>query len=177
MGEPLLLRRLQDSLSCLYTDDPRLQHGRHDAHAFLVQLKTSNVRRQIKSTIQSQRDSPSTGNIRIAVGEEHAGSVYLSCLALLLQSKSTHERIFCAQSLNNRCRSIKLVESYDLESEDGIECGVARLVIAWEEIKRSRNQSQHQLSQEQSRALMKSWVERYSPVSVFNYACVQALLH
>ena len=188
MGEqPLLFQRLQGSLSCLYTDDPRLQHGRHDAHAFLVQLKTSNVRRQIKSTIQSQRDSQSTGNIKIAVGEEHAGSVYLSCLALLLRSAATHERIFCAQALNNRCRSIKLVESYDLESEDGIECGVARLVIAWEEIKRSSNQSQHQHSQEQSRALMKSWVERYSPMvidrcsastttNVFNGAEILALI-
>ena len=187
MGEPLLLQRLQGSLSCLYTNDPRLQHGRHDAHAFLVQLKTSNVRRQIKSTIQSQRDTPSTGNIRISVGEEQAGSVYLSCLTLLFQSKSTHERIFCAQALNNRCRSIKLAESYDLESEDGIECGVARLVIAWEEIKRSSSQGQQQHGQEQSRSLMKSWVERYTPMivdrcspftsaNVFNGAEILALI-
>ncbi|KAL7540269.1 hypothetical protein ACHAXR_009992 [Thalassiosira sp. AJA248-18] len=192
MEHPLLLPKLQTALSVLYSNnnnDNSLtpQNNRHDAHDFLLSFKSSNVRRMVVSRIQSQKDR-SDGHT-LSIGEECAGSIFLSCLALILQSNNshhntlcTHERIFAAQTLNHRCRSIKLVESLDIEAEDGVECGVARLVVAWEEIRAERarilsssasgenNSNVNQITTaavgEKSILILTAWLERYVPMLV-----------
>lgn len=148
------------------------------------------------SRIQSEKDRKSTslahGQGQITLeddGSNHTiGSIFLSCLALILQSNNSHEMIFAAQTLNHRTRSLKLVESLDLEAEDGLECGVARLALALEEIRIERaqllkdataavvvgNDTNHQLHLEQrnaelgakSNAICSAWLERYIPMLV-----------
>jgi hypothetical protein len=44
------------------------------------------------------------------------------------------ERIFAAQTLNHRCRSLKIIEALDIEAKDGIINGTQRFVEAWEMI-------------------------------------------
>jgi len=116
------------------------------------------------------------------------GSIFLSCLALILQSRDSHnnldgrrshERVFAAQILNHRCRAVKLVEALDIEAEDGVECGVARLVMALEEIRAekaqlnatntSNDQNQNALS-EKFNAILTAWLERYVPMLVHRCA-------
>ncbi|KAL7473676.1 hypothetical protein ACHAXS_014175, partial [Conticribra weissflogii] len=87
-----------------------------------------------------------------------------------------------------RCRSIKINESFDIEAEDGVECGVARLVLAWEEIRREKlriagNGAAIHVDRdivvsgandanaivalgERSKSILKAWMERYIPMLV-----------
>lgn len=143
---------------------------------------------RIKSTSLAQEQSQITldddGN------NTTIGSIFLSCLALILQRNNSHEMIFAAQTLNHRTRSLKLVETLDLEAEDGLECGVARLALALEEIRVERarlqkdaaaavvgNDTNHQLYFEQrsaelgrkSNAVFTAWLERY--VSMLVHRC------
>ncbi|KAL3768609.1 LOW QUALITY PROTEIN: hypothetical protein ACHAWO_009628 [Cyclotella atomus] len=70
-----------------------------------------------------------------------------------------------AQTLNHRCRSIKIVEAYDIESEDGLECGVARLVLAWEELRNSSITAANVAGGgEESKIILNAW--RYVPMLV-----------
>lgn len=142
------------------------------------------------SRIQSDKDKRvSTKDHQVTPEDDEAGninnivgSIFLSCLALLLQSNNSHEKIFAAQILNHRTRSLKLVETLDVEAEDGLECGVARLALALEEIRVERarllqdataaiegNESNQQVILEQrhaelggkSNVIFKAWLERY----------------
>lgn len=188
--QPLLLPKLQTALTCLYNNNHAAsEHYLHEAHQFLLTFKSSNLRRFVVSRLQSQKDRHNTttaaGNSTsledelhsMATGAEEstvAGSIYLSCLALLLISSNTthsngcgHERIFAAQTLNHRCRSIKIVEAYDIESEDGLECGVARLVLAWEELRNSSITAANVAGGgEESKIILNAWLERYVPMLV-----------
>jgi hypothetical protein len=172
---PLLLSKLQTALSCLYGSHRHSDqlHG-HEAHRFLLTFKSSNLRRLVLSKIQSRKDK--SFNVPIATSDDlHRhyesssngnapliGSIYLSCLALLLASSTSHKRIFVAQTLNHRCRSIKLVETCDIEAEDGLEFGVSRLVLAWEE----RRQSENCVRVEETKVVLNAWLERYLPMLV-----------
>jgi hypothetical protein len=103
--------------------------------------------------------------------EDLTGSIFLSCLALLYsscsQNSNSHERIFTAQALNHRCRSIKLTETLDIEAEDGVECGTSRLVIALEELKNQRNNTQPNTDLNQkTKSILTAWLERYVPMLV-----------
>lgn len=90
------------------------------------------MRRLVVSRLQSRKDRTDDGEnneISFNQAEDLTGSIFLSCLGLLYSSCSqnnsnSHERIFTAQALNHRCRSIKLTEILDIEAEDGVECGV-----------------------------------------------------
>lgn len=155
MESPLLLSKLQTALECLYGSSSS-NTNTHEAHEFLLAYKSSNNRRNVASRIQSQRDRIAR-NIKEQhqiVGEEESdfigGSIYLSALALILQSRNSHERIFSAQTLNHRCRSIKLVETLDIEAEDGIQ-SFTNLI--------------HHLQQEDSQVLT-AWLDRYVPMLV-----------
>ena len=61
------------------------------------------VRRMVGSRFQSQKDRQDTN--QISLDEGPAGSIYLSCLALILQCKFSHnlhvchERIFAVASI------------------------------------------------------------------------------
>ena len=172
MEQPLLLSKLQTALACLYNAHTN-EHHRCEAHQFLLTFKSSNLRRLVVSRLQSQKDKSDN---KISFEDDlqrhaeestshTAGSIYLSCLALLLtpiNANGRHEQIFAAQTLNHRCRSIKLVESFDIEAEDGLECGVARLVLAWEE----RRRNGVNFEGEESRIILNAWLERYAPMLV-----------
>jgi len=216
METPLLHPKLKTALSCLFDNNSQNQQHRHEAHEFLLSFKSCNVRRLVVSRLQSQRDKlnkqqdlddhdSSDEGINVGepvldffVSEDLAGSVYLSCLALLLEHDSfnngthdnhrPHEKIFAAQTLNHRCRSIKINESFDIEAEDGVECGVARLVLAWDEIRREKlriegNGAAIHVDRdiivsgandanaivalgERSKSILKAWMERYIPMLV-----------
>jgi hypothetical protein len=56
-------------------------------------------------------------------------------ITILAPDVTDHERIFAAQALNHRYRSLKIIEAFDIESEDGIINGIQRLVEAWEMIR------------------------------------------
>ena len=180
MEQPVLLPKLKSALACLFNTNHENQQYAAEAHKFLLTFKSSNLRRLVVSRIQSQKDKSSDNNIISLEDDLHRhaedsashtfGSIYLSCLAALLTSSSrassygscNHERIFAAQTLNHRCRSIKLVESYDIEAEDGLEGGVARLVLSWEE-KRQRGVN---VGDEESMTVLNAWLERYVPMLV-----------
>ncbi len=131
------------------------------------------------SRLQSRKDrigSADDGENELSFNqaEDLTGSIFLSCLGLLYSSCSqnssnSHERIFTAQALNHRCRSIKLTEILDIEAEDGVECGTARLVLALEEIKHARNNIQPQDSTDlngRTKSILTAWLERYVPMLV-----------
>ncbi|KAL3798961.1 hypothetical protein HJC23_005100 [Cyclotella cryptica] len=200
MEQPVLLQKLQTALACLYNTNHTNEQYRHEAHQFLLTFKSSNLRRLVVSRLQSQKDRTTNNNHNNNNSNDYSsfendlqrhaqessahtiGSIYLSCFALLLASSHhcTHERIFVAQTLNHRCRSIKLVESFDIEAEDGLECGVARLVLAWEEEKR---RSSYDVDADvdagnggraaKSTAVLNAWGERYVPMLV--HRCIDVI--
>ncbi|KAL7493940.1 hypothetical protein ACHAWT_005337 [Skeletonema menzelii] len=173
MEQPHLLSKLRTALNYLYDSQQSHQH-RHEAHQFLLTYKQSNVRRLVVSRLQSRKDKTGTADdgeneLSFNHTEDLTGSIFLSCLGLLYSSCSqnssnSHERIFTAQALNHRCRSIKLTETFDIEAEDGVECGTARLVLALEEIKHARNNSQLNNTadlNEKTKSILTAWLERY----------------
>ena len=147
MEHPRLLPKLRTALACLYSDGngASVPEHRNEAHTFLLGFKSSNVRRAVTSRAQSKKDRVDDDSGGNGLPLDHLdildGSVFLSCLALLLHRSRgdfrNHERIFAAQTLCHRCRSIKLVETLDLEAEDGA-TEVARLVLALEGLRAER---------------------------------------
>jgi len=166
MEHPHLLPKLEAALQCLYGNNNTVNsNNAAAAHEFLMHYKSSNVRRLVASRIQSQKDQGQ----KIIDEDVNTGSVFLSSLALLLQGTNINNRIFASQTINHRCRSLKLVETLDIEAEDGIECGVLRLVMAWEEIRLERQQQQGDNSaivDEKSNTILTSWIERYVPMLI-----------
>jgi len=121
-----------------------------------VQSQTDRVK--IHAGDEDNNDSP--------IGDKYPGSIFLSSLALILQSRNnhnfrSHERIFAAQTINHRCRSIKIIETFEIEAEDGVECGVARLVLGLSAINKVDD-----ASGEKSRMILTAWLERYVPMLV-----------
>ena len=169
MEQPHLFSKLRTALNYLY--DSQQTYHRHDAHHFLLIYKQSNIRRLVVSRLQSRKDG---GNeLSFDQAKDLTGSIFLSCLALLYNScgqnnSISHERIFTAQALNHRCRSIKLSEILDIEAEDGVEGGTARLVLALEDIKQARKiQSNNSADlNEKTKTILKAWLERYVPMLV-----------
>ena len=132
MEQPHLLPKLRTALNYLYDSQQSHHHQhRHEAHEFLLTYKQSNVRRLVVSRLQSRKDrigaqdGDNDNETLLSFNQlEEQGSIFLSCLALLYiscshnnSSNSSHERIFTAQALNHRCRSIKLTETLDIEAE------------------------------------------------------------
>lgn len=70
------------------------------------------------------------------------------------------------------------MESFDIEAEDGVEFGVARLVLAWEQLRRERSacDQRQQLGSgtadavaalgERSKVILNAWLEQYVPMLV-----------
>ena len=154
---PLLLSKLRIALSCLYDGI----NGNNDvssakeAHDFLLIFRSSNIRRAVLSKLRSRKDRSANnangasnndgggGDVREEEDEMDnfvVGSVFHACISLLLANDVSHrERIFASQTLNHRCRSLKITEALDIEAEDGISNGIQRLVEAWEIIRNERS--------------------------------------
>ena len=160
---PLLLSKLRIALSCLY-DGINGNDGvsAKEAHYFLLIFRSSNIRRAVLSKLRSRKDRSANnannastnnnnngsggGDVQEEEDDEMAndnvvvGSVFHACISLLLANDVSHrERIFAAQTLNHRCRSLKITEALDIEAEDGIINGTQRLVEAWEIIRSERS--------------------------------------
>lgn len=128
---PRHFRDLRLALAVLYhfessavTLDDRQSITPHQAHEFLIQWQSRNVRRKILSLHQSHHDAMRRG------GETHhadtrieMGSTWLVCLYILAQpfntesSPTSTERLFCAQTLLQRLRRSKMIEAVDWEME------------------------------------------------------------
>lgn len=188
MEQPLLLPKLKSAISSLYSNntDPNQQQ---EAHEFLLRFKSINVRRLVTSRLQSQKDKVkvvgeqnNSGTLDHLIGGQYDGSIFLSCLSLILQegrhSFQSHERIFASQVLNHRIRMVKIVEALDVELEDGVECGLARLVLASEDLRLERLRvgdaapadTAHVLDTK-SRVMMTAWLDRYVPMIARRCGC------
>lgn len=132
--EPRLVSDTRKALAVLYsfptaaTTTRAAAGGRpltpHEAHDFLLNMQSKNVRRRIQSLGQRQRDHRDPQQAHASLQEERLpmGSTWLACLAILCHSQSftaqsTTEQLFCAQTLLHRLRRIRLVEAIDWELE------------------------------------------------------------
>jgi hypothetical protein len=96
---PRLYSYLRLALGALYSlNHHQLQHSLslHEAHDFLINIQSRNVRRKLESLQQRQLDTNSLHQEQI----DDWGSSWLACLAVLLNPDShPTERLFCAQTL------------------------------------------------------------------------------
>lgn len=119
---PLLFTNLRKALGSLY-NIPGCQHiPHHEAHEFLIQLQSRNVRRKIQSAHQRHCDQNGGGAFAPPT-DVQLGSSWLAALTLLCEYQNHApvyteiERLFAVQSLLHRLRRVKLVEAVDLEME------------------------------------------------------------
>ena len=149
--QPYLYRKLRLSLSSLFSLHPsgsgvnNITDGgmptTKQAHDFLLQFQSRNIRRKHHSQVKSQRSKQQgnqTEETQISPEYEHddMGSTWLTSIALLCQFLSdgegmqsqqhqSHggntvtaaEALFAAQTLLHRLRRIKLIEAIDIEME------------------------------------------------------------
>lgn len=122
---PILLPKLRAALGRLYSlpGCPPSHDLAADAavHTFLVDLQSRNVRRRRESHLKSLRareDGSAYHDMTAAPLESDVGSTWLACLCLLTIPDAHHaERLFAAQTLLGRLRSLRLAEAVDVEAE------------------------------------------------------------
>lgn len=120
--EPILLQKLRLALSHLYahhTDDPNFAKNRQEAHSYLIEFQSRNIRRNVTSLHQRKRDSSSELSSTLEINEETNGSSLYAVLPLLLYATPSHdtERLFCAQTILHRLRRMKSSEAIDYEMD------------------------------------------------------------
>jgi hypothetical protein len=139
--QPHLLPHLRLALSVLYSlpisqsSIPNASVSSKDAHDYLMQFQSRNVRRKLKAQGQRQTDSQQTQQQQQneTLDAEDYGSAWLACLALISsligggggaggsssQQQPVHyaEALFAAQSMVHRLRKVKLCEAIDIEAE------------------------------------------------------------
>ena len=119
--EPILLNKLRTALSRLYSLNyvTTNSSNQHEAHEYLIEFQSRNVRRIVTSMHQRQRDSQSDLCTRLEPDDETNGSSFYAALPLLLFTAPSHktERLFCAQTIMHRLRRMKTSEAIDLEIE------------------------------------------------------------
>jgi len=128
--EPLLLPNLRRALCHLYslnsTQSP--SNFQADANFYLMEFQSRNIRRQIRSLHQRERDSSDqdvtldkkSETLSNDISRLDRGSSFYASLPLLLCSRSlSHEaeRIFCSQTILHRLRRMKVSEAIDWEIE------------------------------------------------------------
>ena len=131
--EPILLNKLRTALSRLYSLNyvTTNSSNQHEAHEYLIEFQSRNVRRIVTSMHQRQRDSQSDLCTRLEPDDETNGSSFYAALPLLLFTAPSHktERLFCAQTIMHRLRRMKTSEAIDLEIEhyDSVQMNVNEL--------------------------------------------------
>jgi hypothetical protein len=129
MESPVLLSDLRKALQILYFNpsspavsnsmQQQQQSSSHEAHTFLLQIQSRNVRRKLQSLKQKERDQQQQSAHCLLLADDFAGSSWLACLALLCTAEAhSTERLFAAQTLLHRIRRAKLYESADWEMEN-----------------------------------------------------------
>lgn len=118
--QPLLLHRLRTALSHLYSlHNVSHSSNQHEAHNYLIEFQSRNIRRKVTSLHQRKRDSQTELSAYLEPTEETNGSSFLASLPFLLFTTTSHEteRLFCAQTILYRLRRMKTSEAVDLEME------------------------------------------------------------
>lgn len=122
--DPLHYSNLRNALSVLYSIPSSCPQNltSQQAHDFLLNIQSRNVRRQLQSIKQSQIDMTKLGHCHKDELHENSeitwGSSWLASLMVLLSSDShPAERLFSAQTLMHRVRRVKLAEAIDIEIE------------------------------------------------------------
>ena len=124
--EPRLYHPLRQALGSLFSlptvDHSQPQPSQAQAHEFLMNIQSRNVRRKILSTQQRYRDSQQRNrhqNLPDRQPESIAmGSSWLASLLLLCRDDpSGTEQLFAAQTLLQRLRRNKLEDAIDMELE------------------------------------------------------------
>ena len=130
-NKPLLVPDLRLALATLYSLplpsslDPRTKPSSKQAHDYLLNFQTRNVRRKLK-------DSQPDNDHKQHIDSTDAGSTWLACIYLVSSIASTNhdpnnhsnqkvqyaESLFAAQTLVHRLRRVKLCEAIDIEFED-----------------------------------------------------------
>ena len=147
---PILVTNLRSALSHLYSSTSSLQTT-SQAHTYLIEFQSRNIRRKIQALVQRQNDTPSIDQQQIngaqrSILANHAGSSFYAALSLLLPSMmemhtntmvpthSNHhetEQLFCAQTVLQRLRKLKLSEAIDFEMEFNLESSSSSNPIAY----------------------------------------------
>ena len=124
LREPILLKKLHLALSHLYAlhanNDPNFALNQQQAHSYLIEFQSRNVRRKVTSLHQRKRDSSSNDlSSKLEINEETNGSSLYAALPFLLYTTPSHEteRLFCAQTILHRLRRMRTSEAIDYEME------------------------------------------------------------
>jgi len=118
--QPILLRQLRTALSHLYSlHNVSNANNQHEAHNYLIEFQSRNIRRKVTSLHQRKRDSQTELSAYLEPTAETNGSSFLASLPFLLFTTSSHEteRLFCAQTILHRIRRMKTSEAVDIEIE------------------------------------------------------------
>eukprot|EP00934_Nitzschia_sp_Nitz4_P002126 Nitzschia sp. Nitz4//scaffold34_size148208//140021//144097//NITZ4_002999-RA/size148208-processed-gene-0.27-mRNA-1//1//CDS//3329548852//2126//frame0 len=138
--QPHLFHSLRTALGVLYniptsSDQHEPKPTSAQAHEFLMQFQSRNVRRKLQSLAQRQQDTrEGASNPQLDVSPtielEDMGSSWFACLSLLFSlvqegvptTATVHyaEGLFAAQTLVHRLRRVKTEEAIDLEFEPPI---------------------------------------------------------
>lgn len=122
--EPFLLNNLRKALSILYRTSSPNPKDLEEANTFLIELKSRNCARKIRSKKQQQQQqqqknpSQKVLNKQKDISEDCYGSSWLACVVLLC-SNDCHEteRLFAAQTLSYRLRHMNIEDAIDFELE------------------------------------------------------------
>lgn len=134
ISNPRLSHDLRLALSVLYSlptaaDYPSPKPQAREAHDYLLQFQSRNVRRKLSSKAKSQNQKQEEGkteDILQSLEPCDFGSSWLACLGLLSTHKMTRDRqhqvnyaeaLFAAQTMVHRLRRVTLSEAIDLEFE------------------------------------------------------------
>ena len=128
--EPILLQKLRLALSHLYAlhttsidtshGNPNFALNQQEAHSYLIEFQSRNIRRKVTSLHQRKRDSSSDDlSSSLEINAETNGSSLYAVLPFLLYTTPSHEteRLFCAQTILHRVRRMKTSEAIDCELE------------------------------------------------------------
>jgi len=118
MREPVLLSQLRTALDHLYFISNST--NRHEAHSYLIDFQSRNVRRKVTSLYQRKRDSDQNDlSTELPADGDTMGSSFYASLPFLLYTTPSHEteRLFCAQTILHRLRRMKTSEAIDVEME------------------------------------------------------------
>lgn len=163
---PRLYPDLKLALASLYSIPDR-DNNRHDvqrptsdqAHEFLMEIQSRNIRRKILSIQQKHRDQQQNGGSSVISYDDSndptssgslipMGSTWLACLAILCCPSSSHsqfgrrdngicvatstERIFAIQTLLLRLRRAKMIEGIDLEIEKSHDSDIPSCLLLYQ---------------------------------------------
>ncbi len=122
--EPVLLVKLRTALSHLYSlHNISNSANQHEAHNYLIEFQSRNIRRKAVSLYQRQRDSKGNqtqnNETMLLPDAENSGSSFYASFPFLLFTTPSHEteRLFCAQTMLHRLRRMKVSESIDWDCE------------------------------------------------------------